>query len=366
MNMKKRGWVKIVFISIGILFLITGSATLLLVKNSNRAIKHVLESRFGHVVSFERIDLRWNHVDVFNVCLKNPKNKDIIKIESISLNADFMNFFKKEYIISKLSVKNPYVLIERDKSGRIMGPDLPSRPVAEKTEKPSPSLVIKKIIVTGGSLDYVDRKVSEERPVFIKLMDTEIEADDVVLPPDGRLTTYRLSTAIPTKGGKGTVKSNGKINLKTKKDLEGKINAQHIDISNFKTYFQKKNSIDITKGFLDIDMDAKVVSNKINAPGKAVLRNLEFKSGFRMGNTVFDVPLSAVVSFLKNNRDEIAVNFVLEGDLNNPKFSLKQDFINKIIAGITGQIGGSVKGAGELLIDGIKNIGRGIKRGLIK
>ena len=113
-------------------------------------------------------------------------------------------------------------------------------------------------------------------------------------------------------------------------------------------------------------MDAKVVSNKINAPGKAVLRNLEFKSGSSMGNTVFDVPLSAVGSFLKNNKDGIAVNFILEGDLDNPKFSLKQDFINKIIAGITGQIGGSVKGAGELFIDGFKSIGSNIKKRFTK
>jgi hypothetical protein len=171
---------------------------------------------------------------------------------------------------------------------------------------------------------------------------------------------------MPVTGSTGTVKSNGKINLKTKKDLECKVDGQHIDIVEFKPYFQKKNSIDITKGFLDIDMNVKVVSNKINAPGKAVLRNLEFKSGSSMGNTVFDVPLSAAVSFLKNNRNEIAVNFVLEGNLDNPKFSLKEDFINKIVTGITGKIGGSVKGAGELLIDGFKNIGKSIKRGFTK
>ena len=148
----------------------------------------------------------------------------------------------------------------------------------------------------------------------------------------------------------------------TKKDLECKISAKQIDIVNFKQYFQKKNSIDIAKGFLDIDMDAKVVSNKIYAPGKAVLRNLQFKSGSRAGNTAFDVPLSAVVSFLKNNRDEIPVNFVLEGNIDNPKFSLREDFINKIIAGITGQIGNSVKGTGELFVDNFKSIGKGIKK----
>jgi hypothetical protein len=366
MSIKKRKWVKTVFISIGILFLIAGSAALLLVKNSNRAIKHILESKFGDVVSVERIDLRWNQVDMFNVHLKNPQKKDVVKIESISLKADFMSFFMKQYIISKLSVKNPYVLIERDKRGEIIGPVLPPRPVAEKPEGPSPSLIVKKIIVTGGSLDYIDRKVSEGQPVLIKLVDIEIEANDLLLPPESRLTAYRLSAAIPTKGGRGTIKSNGKLNLKTKKDLECKINAQQIDIVNFKPYFQNKNSIDITKGFLDIDMDAKVVSNKITAPGKAVLRNLEFKSGLQVGNTVFDLPLPAVVSFLKNNKGEIAVNFVLEGDLANPKFSLKKDFVNKIIAGMTGQIDSSVKGAGELLVDGIRNIGKGIKKRFMK
>jgi hypothetical protein len=366
MNMKKKISVKTVCVLIGILLLITGSAVFLLVRNSNKAIKHILESKFGNTVSFEKIDLRWNQVDVFNLCLKNPMGKDIIKIESISLDADFMSFFKKEYVISKLSVKNPYIIVERDKSGKIIGPVLPSRPVTEEPEKPSPALVLKKIVVTGGSLDYIDRKVSERQPVSIKLNDIEVEANNVVLPPDGSLVTYRLSVIMPEKGSKGTVKSNGKINLKTKKDLECKIDVRQIDIVEFKPYFQKKNSIEITKGFLDVNLDAKVRSNEIHAPGKAVLRNLDFKSGSSMANTIFGVPLSAMVLFLKNNRNEITVNFVLEGNLDNPKFSLRQDFINKIIVGITGQIGGSVKGAGELLIEGFKNIGKNIKRKITK
>jgi hypothetical protein len=366
MNTKNKRLIKIVFVITGIIFLITGSALLILVKYSNKAVKHILESRFGNIVSIEKLDLQWNRVDIVNICLKGPKGNDTIKIESISLNADFMSFLKKEYIISRLSVKNPYVIIERDNKGRIIGPALPSQPVDDKMEKPSPTFILKKIILTGGSLDYLDRKAPGGKPVLIKLRDVEIEATDVVLPPDGRLMTYRLKAAIPAAGSTGTVKSNGKINLKTKKDLECRLDGQNIDIVEFKPYFQKKNSIEITKGLLDVNLNAKAVSNKMNAPGKAVLRNLEFRSGSSMSNTVFDIPLSAAVSFLKNNRDEITVNFVLEGSLDNPEFSLKDDFINKIISGITGQIGSSVKGAGDLLIDGFKKIERSIKKGFTK
>ena len=54
-----------------------------------------------------------------------------------------------------------------------------------------------------------------------------------------------------------------------------------------KPYFQKQSPVDITKGFLDLDMTVKVVSQKVQAPGTAVLKGLEFQSGTGNGRQIY-------------------------------------------------------------------------------
>ena len=85
------------------------------------------------------------------------------------------------------------------------------------------------------------------------------------------------------------------------------------------------------------------------------------------------MPLSAVVSFLKNNNNEIVVNFVIEGDLDNPKFNLRESLMNKISIGMAEKLGLSIQRIGESIVEtgaegakevgkSVQGIGEGIKR----
>ena len=364
--MKKRSRVKAVLISIAIFSFVIIIAAAVLLRISNRIIKNTLEARFGHLVSVERIDIHWCQIDAFNIFLKNQKNKDAVKIASLSIKADYTSLFKKNNIISQLIIKNPYVMIERDKNGRIVSPVLPEAPEAGKkekpinAEKPFPPLIFKKIEITGGSIDFIDGKTVGP-PASVKLRDVALEVNDIALPLVDTFSTYMLKASIPGNEGKGNIKSSGKINLKTT-DLECKIDAQKVNIVQFKPYFQKKSEVDVTKGYLDLDMNVKIMSRKVGAPGTAVLRNLEFKEEPRTGKTAFGVPVPGMVSFLKNNNNEISVGFIINGDLDDPKFSLSQDFVNKIVASIGEKIGVPSKGAATSMVENIMRIGKGIKK----
>jgi hypothetical protein len=94
----------------------------------------------------------------------------------------------------------------------------------------------------------------------------------------------------------------------------------------------------------------EIKSRKINASGRAVLRDLDFESGSGIGNTFLSIPRSAVINFLKNNKNEIAFNFELEGDLDNPKFNIRESFIENVSIAIAGKLGLSVKRIGESIV----------------
>jgi hypothetical protein len=147
--------------------------------------------------------------------------------------------------------------------------------------------------------------------------------------------------------------------------MDGKVEIKDLDITEFKPYYQKKGDVNVTKGTLDMNMDVKIRSNKIHAPGKAVLQHLEFSRGSGLGSTFLNLPLSAVVSFLKNHNNEIVVNFVVEGDLNNPKFNLRESIMNKISLEMAEKLGLSIQRIGESIVEtgaeGAKEVGKGVK-----
>jgi len=357
----KKGF-KIAFIAIGVAVLALIITIALLIKNANRIIKYELESALGKGFSVSRIDLHWGKVEALNISFRNPAGKEVFKTDNLILKADFIGILKKKYIISNVSLKNPYILLEKDPKGEFVNPFLRKGP-KKAEEKPIPPVFIKKIEVTKGSIDYLDRKVTST-PVLTRLRDIELEFTDITFPLEDNYSSYTLSANIPGNQSTGILNSKGKIKLMNK-NTDCKFEIRRLDITGFKPYFQKKSDVNVKKGIFDMDMDVKIRSKKINAPGIAVLRDLDFEKRSGIGNKFLNVPLSAVVSFLKNNNNEIVVHFILEGDLDNPKFNLRESFMDKVSIAMAEKLGLSIKKVGESVVgvgaEGAKEIGKSVQ-----
>ncbi|MGB9716189.1 MAG: DUF748 domain-containing protein [Thermodesulfovibrionales bacterium] len=358
--MKKS--IKITLIFVLVLMLILVISIALLIKNANRIIKHELESVLGKGFSVKRIDLHWGSVEAIDIRLKDPGGKEVFKTESLIMKPDFIGLIKKNYVISNIFLIKPYILLEKNIKGDIVNP-FSRKEQTKKEEKPIPPVLIKKVNVTEGSLDYLDRKVSK-RPVLLRLNDINLEFNDISFPLGENFSSFILSASIPGKQSTGILNSKGKIKLRNM-DTDCRIDLRRLDITEFKPYFQKKGDVNVKKGFLDINMDLKIKSKKINAPGKLTLRSLEFEKGSGIGGTFLNIPRSAVINFLKNNNDEITINFILEGDFDNPKFNIRESFMEKVSIAIAEKLGLSIKKIGESIVtfgsEGVKEVGKGMK-----
>jgi hypothetical protein len=369
-NKKIRIFLIVVFIFVVAL----GVSVALLIKYSNQIIKVELERRLGKAFSIERIDLAWGHVEAVGVKLKNPAGKEVIKVDSLYVSADFMGLLRKEYVVSSVTLKNPYIFVEVDKKGDIVNPVLPveSKPAeAKKQDQTAVPVMIKKMEIVGGAIDYLDRK-TPRTPVLTKIQNINLEAKNIHTPFTDTFSQYVLSANMPGHMSTGIVKSTGKINLKTR-DMGCKTQVRALDLTDLQPYFQKDNTATIRKGLLDLDIDVRVVSKKVHAPGNAVLKDLEFQSGRGAGNYFMGIPLSLVIGFLKTSNNEIPVDFVVEGDLDNPKFSLQEEFVAKMTIALAGKLGFSIEGVAQSLLGGsVKGSGdigssvKGIEQGLKK
>jgi hypothetical protein len=356
---------------------ILGLSVALLVKYANRIVKGELERRLGKSFSIERIDLKWGSVEVVGVALKNRQGKEAIKVGDLSVKADFMGLLRKQYIISSVTVRDPYLFVEIDRKGDIVNPVLPpelnpEQSAAKKApEQAAPPVTIKKIEVVNGSVDYLDAK-TPVKPVLLKLRNIGLVVHDVSVPFADTFSRFALSAAIPGNLSTGTIKSNGKIKIKTK-DMDLKVSLRNLDVTALKPYFEKESPVDITKGFLDLNLTVKVASRRLYAPGTAVMKQLEFQSGPGMRGKFMGAPLSLVTVFLKNSNNEIPLNFVIEGDLNNPKFDIKENAMHRISVALAEKLGLPIKGIPEAasgvgakaakgVESSVKGIGEGLKK----
>jgi len=79
-----------------------------------------------------------------------------------------------------------------------MPPELASeQPSGEKKpEKPAPPVTIKKIEVTNGAVDYLDRK-TPVTPVLTKMREIDFTMNDLTVPFADNFSDYALSATVP-------------------------------------------------------------------------------------------------------------------------------------------------------------------------
>jgi hypothetical protein len=349
-----------IFLSLSAAIIIIAAVSFIfLIKNANRIAKHELDQFLGKNFTVQEVRLKWNKVEALNVSYRNPEGKTVFHTDSLVLSSDFMGLLKKDYNVSSATLVNPYLMLEKDKEGAFKNP-FPSQKNKDGT-KPSSEFRIQKVEIINGSLDYIDDEVSGG-PVITELRNIDIESENIIFPLQDNLTDYRFTAKVSGKLSAGIIQSEGKIALKTF-DMDSRVKADNLDVTQFKPYFQEKSTVNIKKGFLDLDINMKIVSGKIDAPGRAVLRDLQFQSKSGAKGKFLRLPVYAIKAYLKDNKGRIAFDVTLEGDLDNPKFSLSEDVVDKLTIGIAEKLGLPVENINESMVspgtEGVGQIGKG-------
>ena len=212
---------------------------------------------------------------------------------------------------------------------------------------------VKTLIVQGGRIDFEDR--STVRPVLLTFVDVRIDVHDIAYPFASQWTDYEVSSQLAGGSQKGSIHATGKTNFLNE---ETKVNTvlKNIDLALLKPYIEKKGDTGIERGFINMNMEAGVVKKHIKAPGTMAIRDPQLSSSSGVDGTFLGVPRSMVLSFLKNNNNEISLNFVLEGDLNNPKFNIRENLATRLSVGLANKLGVSVTGAAETVAGGSSKI----------
>lgn len=344
--------------------------------HSDYLISAVVEGSIvsGQIRAEGRVNLKTNDINLkFNgqkiVFFKSKNKEKTASIENVSFVAVSQPGSGKSFLIDNLLISKPFIRAEFDSKGKFINPvpgftpSSSAKSVSGSKEQKSFQVTIKNIRITDGELLYLDGKVS--RPPHLTRIDAiNIDITGISIPFKDNYSDYNLNARIPGSIGAGSLRLSGKTNFKTM-DTNAKVDLKNLDITGFKPYFQKRGDADVTKGILNLNMDATIRAKHINAPGRVVIRDLEFREGRGAGDKFIGVPRSMVLDLLKTENNEITLNFTLEGNINDPKFSITESILKKITITLAQKLGLSVIEIGERIViegaKGIKGIGEGLK-----
>jgi hypothetical protein len=370
MSAKTRKWI----IVSGVVALCLLAVVLTLAKLSGQFLKTQVEKTLGENVKAAAVSISWGKVTVEDLTFLRD-GQTVGKVKAVNIKADFMSILKNKLSISRVEVDEPYFKLLIDNKGNVLLPiAMPEEKMGKgkeerkkkeiqevPTAKESMPVEVKTLIVQGGKIDFEDRSMA--RPVLLTFVDVRVDVHHITYPFVNQWTDYEVSSQLAGGSQKGSIKATGKTNF-LNEETKVKTVLKNIDLALLRPYIEKKGDAGIERGFINMNMDAGVVKKHIKAPGAMAIRDLQLSSSGGVSRTFLGIPRSMALSFLKNNNNEISLNFVLEGDLNNPRFNIRENLATRLSVGMANKLGVSVTGAGETVAGGSSKVIEGTTKTL--
>ncbi len=355
---------KILVIS-GIVTICLAIVLSILASLSGQLLKTQIENALGENVKAGSVSIAWGKVIIEDLNFFR-NGQTVGNVKSVIVKADFMSILGDKLMISRVEVDQPYFKLAIDGKGKILLPlVMPEEKVGENKQKVKIKKVkesgtkdtrpvqIKVLTVKKGRVDFEDKSMA--RPVALKFEDVKIDVHDITYPLTNTWTDYTVSSQLAGGRQKGSIHATGRTNFLSE-ETKLTIATKNTDLVLLRPYVDKKGDVKIERGSINMNMDAGVIKNHIRAPGTMVIRDLELSPSGGIGATFLGVPRSMVLSFLKNNNNEISLDFVLEGDLNNPRFNLRENLATRLSVGLAKKLGVSILGIGEAVAGGSSTI----------
>ncbi|OPY77858.1 MAG: hypothetical protein A4E65_02564 [Syntrophorhabdus sp. PtaU1.Bin153] len=351
MTSTKKRW--LIVGGIALLCLITGTAVL--VSLSGTFLKARIERAMDDNVKAGSVEIAWGTVTVKDLVFFR-EGREVGTVKAVDIRADFLGILKKKISISRVDIDEPDLNILMDRKGKIVLPvSLPDQGRQEKTSETKEPVVveIETLTIRDGKVRFEDR--SAARPVILRFDDVRADVEKIAFPSADQWTKYDLSALLNGPDHKGIIAASGKTNFKTE-ETRAKATLKNVDLPLFRPYIEKKGDLPIEKGFIDMNVNVGVAKKHIRAPGILVLNDLQFGSGKGMGDTVLGIPRSMVLGLLKSGGNKIDLNFIIEGDLDNPRFSIRENLLKRTTVALAGKMGLSVKEVGEGMVSGTSKL----------
>jgi hypothetical protein len=328
----------------------------------------------GPTSEIESIRVGWTSLDVERMRIEGPSGwpaADALRAERIAIVPSLRSLLSRDIRVHSITVAGPYLSVMRTKEGTLQV--LPSlltgtagrgEPAGSSVPPASSrTLIIGNVVLRDGVVEFFDATVARP-PLKIRLEQVQATVRAVVIPALTGKTRLELVGVLKGAHQDGTVSISGWVDIATR-DSSLHTTLRSVDMVALQPYLIKSHETGVRKGTLDLDLQSDVSKGRLKAPGTLTISGLELTPGKNVLDTFMGVPRGAAVSSLKNKDDTITVRFALDGDIDDPHFSLNEALGTRVASGMAEtlgvSLGGVAKGVGGLGQQGVEAVGEAAK-----
>lgn len=247
---------------------------------------------------------------------------DALRAERVVIAPSVRTLLSDEVRIRSVAVTRPYLSAVRTREGQLLVvPSLLTSPTGHQRVG---TVAMSDITIEDGIVDLFDATVSQP-PLKIRLEQVHATVGEVVAPTLMGKSPFDMTAVVKGVQRDGRVHISGWAEVATR-DSAVRMVLRSADLVALQPYLVRATETRVQKGTLDLELDSEVRQHHLRAPGRVVISDLEFAPARGAWGTFMGLPRGAVVNSLKKKGNKIEVNFVLEGDLDNPHFALNEAF----------------------------------------
>jgi len=319
-----------------------------------RLLQDRLADLLGPGSSIESLKVNWFSLDLFGVTIEAPQDwptARAFRAARITIVPSLGTLLSDQIHISSIVFEEPYLAVLRTREKMVMVPRLTETAAGKKKVEDRSSdvsrrtVTISKITMQQGVVELFDATVSRP-PLKIRLERVDGVIRDIKVPWLETKTHFELVGVVKGMRRDGSAKAAGWVGL-AGKDSSSQITLDTVDLVSLQPYLVRLGEVKLRKGILDMRLNSEVRANRLNGKGKIIIRDLEFAPSRSYFETFMGMSRSAVISFLKNHQNAIDVDFILTGDVSNPRFSINEEIATRLAMGMAAELGVSIKSLAE-------------------
>ena len=374
MPTQKRPWLLIS----GSVVIILSIAAFLAFQFSVQKLKGQVEKTLGPYGEVREIRVGLNGLEIIGIRIRAPHRENVseqqtqwpaedqLRAERILLVPSIFDLLSARVVLRTIRIEGAYLSMLRTKNGQMQVlPSLLDDPKSsEKTGKndngevpPGSQVKIGKIELIDASIDFFDASI-RKNPLKLRLEKINANVRNLQLPELKGQSEVNIDGVLKGIHQNGKITINGSIELSSK-ESELSARLRGIELVTLQPYLIKASESGVKKGILDLDLKSSIRKGRLNAPGTLTLSDLELTSSSSSG-ALMGMPRNAALSMMKDRNGKISVKFVLEGDINDPRFSLNETLSTRIGHSLANALGISIEG----LTKGVGGIGGATVKGI--
>lgn len=339
----RKRWVLIVAAAAALVLAAIGGMHL-----AARSVERSIRAALGPEGEAAEIRVGLTRIEILEVRIRAPRgwpSDSTLRARRIVVVPDLRELLSDQVRITSIQVEGAYLSALRPREGGGLRV-LPS--IAERAKQnEAPGNARRGAIVSAVHLDDCVVEIYDAtvlgKPQKLRVDAVSGTVEDIRLPALANRTRIDLRGVSRGVNRRGTITVRGWIEV-ANKDAELHTQARNVDLGLFEPYFITKIKSGIDSGSFNLDLKSRVRKNAVTASGTLTVIALKLKPSDNPVGAIAALPRDVVIGALENEQHEISVPFKLEGDLDDPTFSLTGEGTLQTAVAVMKAFGASFEG----------------------